>query len=164
MNKYTLLLGSNIDPRQHYLMEACMELERNCGIIINKSSIYESDAWGFDSTRFLNQALVIETNFAPLDLLSQTQQIELQLGRNRAKESNQNYEARIIDIDLIFCDNQIIDLPTLTIPHPKIAERRFVLTPLAELMPDFIPPQKNKTIQNMLLSCPDKGNVEIFTT
>ncbi|MDD4748199.1 MAG: 2-amino-4-hydroxy-6-hydroxymethyldihydropteridine diphosphokinase [Salinivirgaceae bacterium] len=164
MNKYTLLLGSNIDPRQHYLMEACMELERNCGIIISKSSIYESDAWGFDSTRFLNQALVIETNLSPLDLLSQTQQIELHLGRNRSKKSSQNYEARTIDIDLIFCDNQIIDFPTLSIPHPKITERRFVLTPLAELMPNFVHPQKNKTIQNLLLSCPDKGNVEIFTT
>lgn len=162
MGNSTILLGSNIENRTEYLEQARNMVEKHCGFIQNKSEVYESEAWGFNSTPFLNQILIINTTLTPNELLLKTQWIEISLGRNRIKTSNQKYEARTIDIDLIFYEDLIIDTPTLQLPHPKIEERRFVLTPLAEIIPYFVHPKTNKTIQNMLLSCQDRGNVIPF--
>ena len=120
------------------------------------SSVYESEPWGFVSDLFWNQALIVESALQPDDILTLALEIENKMGRKRLSE---NYEARPIDIDLMFYDDLQIDSPRLTIPHPLIAQRRFMLVPLAEIAPEKIHPVTGLTIKEMLQICPDKLKV-----
>ncbi|MCR4560614.1 MAG: 2-amino-4-hydroxy-6-hydroxymethyldihydropteridine diphosphokinase [Bacteroidales bacterium] len=152
-----LSLGSNLGDRLSYLNQAVEELDV-CGIkCVKKSPVYETDSWGYDDEPYLNQVLECETFLTPEKLLEETSKIETLLGRKRTLSG---YQARTIDIDILFYDNEIIDIPRLIIPHPKIALRLFVLIPLCDIAPEFLHPVLKKTVRQLLDECEDTGRVE----
>ena len=154
-----LSLGSNLGDRLFYLNQAVKELEL-CGIkCVKKSPVYETDSWGYDDEPYLNQVLECETFLTPEKMLEETSKIETLLGRKRTLSG---YEARTIDIDILFYDNEIVDIPQLKVPHPKIALRRFVLIPLCDIAPEFLHPVLKKTVRQLLLECEDSGQVEKY--
>ncbi len=154
MAQVYLLLGGNLGDKQQLFTKALKMIASNAGTITAQSAVYETEPWGFESNDlFWNQAVVVETRLQPLQLLEQTQHIEKQLGRVRHA---QQYASRLIDLDLLFYDEQVIRHPRLEIPHPRIAERRFVLKPLAEIAPHFLHPVLHKTIAQLLADCPDQ--------
>jgi 2-amino-4-hydroxy-6-hydroxymethyldihydropteridine diphosphokinase len=160
MNTIFLLLGSNLLDRLLMLNRAQEQIQNLVGKIKAKSKIYESVPWGFEAqTSFLNQILVIETEFNPMEILEQIKFVERDLGRVRTSE---NYESRTIDIDILFYNDEIIALPELIIPHPQLHKRRFTLVPLAEIAPEFIHPVIKKTIQDLLKDCEDMSAVKIY--
>ena len=158
-NKLTLLIGGNVGDRLFYLQKTIDLISENLGKIIKKSSIYETAAWGFNSEDFLNMALVLETELSPLECLNITQDIEVEIGR-KEKSKNGNYSARCMDIDLMFYNEQLIHDERLQIPHPRIQERKFVLTPLNEIMKQHIHPQELKSISELLSACKDQSEVK----
>ncbi len=152
-----LSLGSNLGDRLSYLNQAVEELEL-CGIkCVKKSPVYETDSWGYDDEPYLNQVLECETFLTPEKLLEETSKIETLLGRKRTLSG---YEARTIDIDILFYDSEIVDITQLIIPHPKIALRRFVLIPLCDIAPEFLHPVLKKTVRQLFDECEDTGRVE----
>jgi 2-amino-4-hydroxy-6-hydroxymethyldihydropteridine diphosphokinase len=160
MNKVYLLTGGNVGNRQQYLQESARLIEAACGKITSHSAIYETAAWGkTDQAAFLNQALELMTLLAPGVLMGQLLEIEQTAGRQRLEK----YGPRTIDIDSLFFNNDIISTPLLTIPHPQIAARRFVLEPMNELAPAYIHPVLKKSIGQLLLECPDPLPVKKFS-
>lgn len=157
-----LSIGSNIGDRERFVADAT-DLISNIDGVLNliSSSKYESDAWGFSSDKFLNSAVVFETAVDRYQLLEMLQQIENRLGRVR---SGDGYSARTVDIDIIFYGDQISSDPTLTLPHPLFRERRFVLVPLAEIMGDFIDPETNKSVDNLLITSVDNSKVTLLNS
>lgn len=149
-----LSLGSNIPDRADNLSRAVNCITESVGTVTMQSPIYETQSWGYDDNDYLNMAIEVKTTLSPSDLLKTINKIESALGRVR---SGNGYEARTIDIDILFYDNETIDLPLLTIPHPKIALRRFVLQPTADIAPDFVHPRMGKTIRQLLEECEDTG-------
>lgn len=148
MAKAILITGGNLGSVAENLAAAREAVARNVGAIESSSSVRETEAWGFEaSERFLNQVLVVSTSLSPEQVLEACQQIERQMGRVRKPESR--YCSRTMDIDLLFYDDRIIDSERLTIPHPRIAERDFVLAPLEEVLPDFVHPVSGKTIRRL---------------
>jgi 2-amino-4-hydroxy-6-hydroxymethyldihydropteridine diphosphokinase len=157
MKKVFLGLGSNLGDRAGNLTDARIRIESTLGSVISVSSIYETKPWGFKSdTEFLNMVICIETDLAPSGLLGRILMIESQLGRIRCEDK---YSSRKIDIDILLYDNEIVNEVALKIPHPHMHERRFVLTPLAEIAPGLIHPVLNKKITTLLKICRDKGKV-----
>lgn len=150
LSQVVLLTGSNLGNRAAYLQQAFEHINKTCGKVILFSGIYESEAWGFEAPPFYNQALVVETTLSPKEFLSCTQSIEIELGRER-KHPLLSYSSRTIDIDILFFDNLIINTNNLIVPHPKMALRRFVLEPLAEILPYFQHPVLKKTVNELLL-------------
>ena len=129
-----IALGSNLGDKLNYLKQATVYLsELNNIKLLHSSSIYESDSFGFTSESFLNNVLLVECNASPEDLLSATQNIEKQLGRNKTGTRNKKYCDRTIDIDIIFYGNMLISSSDLILPHPEVTKRNFVLLPLIEL-------------------------------
>jgi 2-amino-4-hydroxy-6-hydroxymethyldihydropteridine diphosphokinase len=149
-----LSLGSNIPDRAANLRRAVNCITESVGTVTKQSPIYETQSWGYSDGNYLNQTIAVETALAPLQLLTTINAIESALGRVR---SGKGYEARTIDIDILFYDNEILDTPQLVIPHPKIALRRFVLQPTADIAPDFVHPRIGKTIRQLLEECEDTG-------
>lgn len=159
----TVILGSNSGNKTENIQQATASLSQQTGKLVASSSVYETAPWGFESNEpFLNQVLQFETILQPEAFLQQALAIEKSLGRIRPADIR--YASRTIDIDLLFCDSEIIRTPILTLPHPRIAERRFVLTPLNEIMPDFIHPLFRKTISQLLSECPDPLAVNKLTS
>ncbi len=153
------ILGSNSGDKYQLLKEAAHLLSAS-GKIIQQSSFYETEPWGFESDEnFLNQVIIFETPLNPSDFLHRCLEVEKKLGRVR-NHNGPRYTSRPIDIDILFCDSQIINTPELTVPHPRICERHFVLAPLAEVMPDFIHPGKQKSVLELLSICPDHSIVK----
>ena len=129
-----LSLGTNLGDKEQNLLSAISEIERRIGPVRAQSAFLATEPWGFDSQNtFLNAAIRIETMFSPLELLDETQQIERDLGRKH-KSVNGQYHDRIIDIDILLYDDLHISTPRLTIPHPHMHERDFVLIPLKEII------------------------------
>lgn len=158
MIKLYLLLGGNLGNKQQVFAEARTRLEKQVGIISAQSAIYETEPWGFESEDlFWNQALELKTTLSPEEVLAQTQLIELELGRIRKEKQ---YDSRIIDIDILFFGDQIIKTANLTVPHPRIQERKFALVPLCEIAADFIHPLFRKSIRELLDECPDQLKVK----
>ena len=138
--------------REGNLAKACEYINRQCGDITHASSLYETAAWGKkDQPFFLNQALEIQTGLSPSQLLKKILSIEKQIGRVRKEK----YGPRIIDIDILLFNDEVHTYPSLTIPHPELQNRRFVLVPLAEIVPDLTHPVFIKTIAELLAICPD---------
>lgn len=153
MNKAYLLLGGNTGNRLQNLETARERLETACGRIVKRSSLYETAAWGKeDQPAFLNQAVCLETGLAAKELLETALAIEAGMGRIREEK----YAPRIIDIDILFFNSDIIHLPGLTVPHPQIQNRRFVLEPMAEIAPGKVHPVLHKTMKTLLKICPDQ--------
>ena len=158
MIKLYLLLGGNLGNKQQVFAEARTQLEKHVGPISVHSAIYETEPWGFESEDlFWNQALELKTTLSPEEVLKQTQLIELELGRIRKEKQ---YDSRIIDIDILFFGDQIIKTANLTVPHPRIQERKFALVPLCEIAADFIHPVFQKSIRELLDKCPDQLKVK----
>lgn len=131
-----LSLGSNLGDRRKNLQLAIKALNASAGRVIKKSKTYETKPHGVkNQPMFLNCCIEIETNLKPLKLLAACQKIEKLLGRLKSEKGKML--PRTIDIDILFYGNEIINTPKLTLPHPRIAEREFVLKPLAEIAPDF---------------------------
>src|SRR4051812_34971571 len=156
MNKAYLLTGGNLGNRLNNLIEASKLTEQSCGKIVRQSAIYKTAAWGFtDQPNFYNQALEIQTELSPKQLMETLLVIEGQMGRKRDVKLG----PRIIDIDILLFNNVIIHQLHLTIPHPRLHERRFALTPLTEIAPNIIHPVLHKTIQQLLSECIDTLDV-----
>jgi len=152
MNHAYLVTGGNMGNRQEQLGYAAKLIEERCGYLVDKSSLYETEAWGkTDQPKFLNQAIVLDTTLTARDLLNEILYIEHLMGRDRGEK----YGPRIIDIDIIFFNHQVIDQPGLAIPHPEMAKRRFVLAPLSEVIPAYIHPVYYKTVAQLLTECND---------
>ena len=159
MNKAYLLTGGNTGLRAENLAKAATAIEANTGRILAISSIYETAAWGnTQQPAFLNQVLLIETKFSAAELLAAVLDIESSMGRVRRLK----YDPRVIDIDILFFNTDIIEQPGLEVPHPRLQDRRFVLEPLVEIAPHYIHPVLNKTVFELLISCPDPLDVKKF--
>ena len=153
-----LLLGSNVGDRQFYLDNALSFLSEHF-TLLNSSSIYETVSWGDRIQQpYLNMAVEIVVDISPHELHKITRQIEQQLGR----VDKGNYLPRTIDIDIIFFGNEIIDSQKLTIPHPRLQNRRFVLKPLNDLNPSYIHPILKRSVEDLLKNCADNLAVELF--
>lgn len=153
MHKITILLGSNQGNRKELIMKAIQLLEIKLGKCHKVSSIYESEAWGFEAdTAFLNQVLMFDSTLKPEEILQIGLDAEKELGRTR---NEGGYASRTMDIDLLFYDNQIIEEENLQIPHPRLHLRRFTLEPLVEIMSDFIHPKLKKDMRELLKVCTD---------
>ena len=145
-----LSLGTNLGDRAANIDRAIAALQDHIGALIECSSYIITRPWGFSSDNaFLNAAAVFETHLTPSELLRATQTIERQLGRT-AKSHAGHYADRLIDIDIIFLGNLVVDTPDLIIPHPLMAQRDFVLRPLAEVAPRKIHPLLHKTVATLL--------------
>lgn len=156
MNNVYLLIGGNMGERMANLAAARARLNIDCGRIIATSSIYETEAWGYkEQPAFLNQALAIETTLEAEKLMEEILKIEMVLGRKREIPLG----PRIIDIDIIYFNDEIINSSNLTIPHPSMADRKFVLIPLAEIAPSFMHPILLKTNEVLLKECGDSSVV-----
>jgi 2-amino-4-hydroxy-6-hydroxymethyldihydropteridine diphosphokinase len=148
-----LLSGSNINDRINNLNYARNLIAEKIGNVIRCSSIYETAAWGNDNQpEFLNQALQVDTNLLPEQILKMLKSIEESMGRKQSAK----WGPRIIDIDILLMDDTIYESPILTIPHPQMHKRRFTLMPLAEIAPDTMHPKLKLTVRELLESCEDK--------
>lgn len=157
MNEAYLILGGNKGDILLNFNRALLSIEKSVGIIIKKSKIYRTAAWGnTHQPDFLNQAICIQTKLSPLPLLKELIKMEESLGRIR---DELKWAERTIDIDILFYNDEVIDTPDLKIPHPYIQERKFVLVPLNEIASDFIHPVYNLTINSLLNKCSDTLNV-----
>jgi 2-amino-4-hydroxy-6-hydroxymethyldihydropteridine diphosphokinase len=140
-----IALGSNIEPRKDFIEKAIAAIQ-TFSELIKTSSIIETEPFGFESeTNFLNAVIEIQTNLTPRALLLKVQEIEKKLGRI-AKSQNKNYSSRTIDLDILYFGKQILVSPELTIPHPEIFNRDFVLIPLQEIAGDFVDPLRMRKI------------------
>lgn len=149
------IFGSNSGDRYQIISQAIEILACQAGQVTLVSSLYETVPWGFEcDTNFLNQIVVFESPLSPRDFLTHCLMTEKQLGRTRTS-AGPRYTSRPIDIDILFYGQEILDTPELTLPHPRISERNFVLTPLSEILPDFVHPVFHKTITELLRDCPD---------
>jgi len=152
MNTAYLLVGGNIGEREQNLARARQWIEADCGAIIRASSIYETAAWGNTAqAAFLNQVLEIHTPLNAKQLIRHVLKVEKKMGRIREEK----YGPRLIDIDILLFNDEIHKTDFLTIPHPEMQNRRFVLEPLAEIAPAVTHPALKKTITELLNDCPD---------
>lgn len=154
MKQVVFALGSNMGDRAAYLEKSCELIGCMVGQVVRCSRVYETEAWGFDAAPFLNQVLLVETELSPEDVLAATQQIEVALGRTcksgQADDGTPVYHDRTIDIDLLLYEGVACATDSLTLPHPLIAQREFVLLPLAELFGDTVVPPFHQSFQQML--------------
>jgi 2-amino-4-hydroxy-6-hydroxymethyldihydropteridine diphosphokinase len=152
-----LCIGGNLGEREANLEEALSFIDINFGDVLAVSSIYESEPWGMsDVPNFLNQVMLIQSDLSNDQLLSEISELEEFFGRERSSEG---YVSREMDIDVLFIGDEIVDSETFKVPHPLVAERRFVLEPLAEIAPDLIHPQVKQSVTEILKACTDKGKV-----
>jgi 2-amino-4-hydroxy-6-hydroxymethyldihydropteridine diphosphokinase len=157
--KVVLGIGGNKGDRASYLSQAVEALSKQV-TFISCSQVYESEAWGgvAHNGNFLNQVLLVQTNLDPWALLQVTQKIEIELGRTR----EQHWGDRTIDIDILYFGELVSSDSQLILPHPYISERRFVLQPLAEILPLKKHPVSGKTSVELLAACSDLGKVVVW--
>ncbi len=153
-----LLLGSNLGDRSSHLDKASKLISQQLAPISQESSRYRTEAWGMsDAPTFLNQVLAIDTGLKPLAILANILKIEIMMGRNR----QEGYQNRTIDIDLLYYGDTVFNHPVLSIPHPRISVRRFVLKPLVEIAPEFVHPVLGLSNLQLLDRCMDSLSVTV---
>jgi len=145
-------LGSNKGDKLKNLQEAVNEIYQHIGNVKLISKVYQSPSFGFESDDFLNTCLIVETGLTPSQTMKALLKIEKALGRTRRKNG---YEARTIDLDIIYFENEVVHTKTLQIPHQEMSKRRFVLQPLNDIANGFIHPELKKTTVELLEECPD---------
>jgi 2-amino-4-hydroxy-6-hydroxymethyldihydropteridine diphosphokinase len=154
-----LITGSNLGNREQNLKDALTAIEKKCGHLIATSALFETAAWGkTDQPSFLNQAIHLQTELHAENLLNELLSIEKDLGRIRSEK----YGPRTIDIDIAMIDQLIIKSENLTIPHPELHNRRFVLTPLVSIAANLVHPVLNKSMAELLKICTDTLPVTRF--
>ena len=159
MNNVFLQTGGNLGNRLQNLHTAMQLIEKEIGNILKQSSVYETEAWGFtDQPAFLNQVLQVQTILSSTDAMEKIHFIENEMGRIRVQKMG----PRTIDIDILFFNDEVITQPFLTIPHPFIEKRRFVLVPLCEISPDLFHPVLKKNVSLLLKECEDESVVSLF--
>jgi 2-amino-4-hydroxy-6-hydroxymethyldihydropteridine diphosphokinase len=147
MKQIFVSLGTNIEPREQRLADARAALKSEEPLNWQESKIYETEPWGEpEQAKFLNQAVGFTSKRTPHELLEICKSIEQRLGRQK----RERWKEREIDLDLLYCENEILESETLAIPHPYIAQRKFVLKPLCDIAPDFIDPKNGLSIKEML--------------
>ncbi len=157
MTRVYLGLGSNLGKKRQNLEDALSFIKERIGTVASLSSFYETVPWGFESQNsFLNAAIGVDTFLSPVELLHATQEIERLLGR-RHKSVRKVYHDRPIDIDILLFGNKVLHTEELTIPHPEMAGRRFVMEPLTEIAPDVMHPVYGKTIRELYRLCVEEG-------
>ena len=156
MARVVLITGGNLDDVKSRLRTAQRMINDQVGIVLRCSHRYKSRPWGFSSTdEFSNQVLEVDTDLSADEVLDAVQAIERELGRDREEEARlkaqtgAHYSSRMIDIDVLFYDDLVLESPRLTIPHPLIEERDFVLAPLCELMKTKRHPVSGKTMEEL---------------
>jgi 2-amino-4-hydroxy-6-hydroxymethyldihydropteridine diphosphokinase len=150
-------IGTNLGDRGSNLKKAVDCIEENIGEIMKSSSVYLTEPWGFQSEdEFLNIVVKVNTKLTPSCLMKRILKIESLSGRIRNKSQ---YSSRVIDIDILFYEDMIIDEEILKIPHPLIQERKFVLVPLCEIAPNMVHPVFKKSIHNLLEESSDKRRI-----
>ena len=155
MASVVLITGGNVGDTEQTLGEAARLIDAEVGRVVRHSQIYRTKAWGFEADDFRNQVLVVESGLEPMQVLEVVNDIEQRLGRNRVEEQKIKsdtgacYASRSIDIDILFYDDRVVESERLTLPHPRIAERMFVLEPLAEVAAGWQHPLSGKSVQEM---------------
>lgn len=163
MNVAFLCLGGNIGERKLTLQKAIDEINSKVGTVISSSPIYETEAWGVENhNSYLNQCIFVHTKLKSNQLIHALLTIEKEMGRIRTQSAT--YEARTIDIDILFYNNECINEDNLIVPHPRLHLRKFVLIPLNDIAPQHVHPIFNKTVHNLLEECPDNSQVFKHTT
>ncbi|TDS19237.1 2-amino-4-hydroxy-6-hydroxymethyldihydropteridine diphosphokinase [Maribacter caenipelagi] len=152
-----LSIGSNLGNRQLILQKAIFEIGKVAGEIRQVSAVYETPSWGFEGEDFLNACLELQTLLSPEDLLAKLLAIETDFGRER--NEGDSYQSRTLDIDIIYYEKDIINTENLTVPHPKMQDRKFILKPLADITPQFYHPIFNKDTRNLLQESKDKSTI-----
>jgi len=158
-------VGSNKGNRLEFINLSFEKINKNIGIILQKSSIWESESWNYSDNDYLNAVIKVKTSLSANDFLTKCQEIEIKLGRNTKtiiQKGKAIYYSRTIDIDILFYDDLIIDTKELTIPHPCLQYRLFVLKPMLEIAPNFIHPILKKDITSLLDVCNDIGDIKLF--
>ena len=164
MEKCYVLFGSNMGDKATLFEQAYTFINKRCGRVVQVSSAYESEPWGFEAEEwFLNRVIVVETVLDPESLLTKLLEIEKELGRVRHPECS-GYCSRTVDLDILYYGERIINTATLTMPHPRLHLRRFALVPLCEVAPDWMHPVFHKTQNALLKQCADDGIVRAITT
>ncbi|CAG5009187.1 Bifunctional folate synthesis protein [Dyadobacter sp. CECT 9275] len=155
-NSVYLLLGSNLGERSQVLQAARLLIGKRVGEIVRASSVYETSPWGVtDQPAFMNQVLEVNTALQPEEVLRIVLEAEHELGRIRYEK----WGARVIDIDILYYNDFVLAGARLTVPHPRLHERRFTLVPLSEIASDFLHPLFKKTSAELLSTCTDDGEV-----
>jgi 2-amino-4-hydroxy-6-hydroxymethyldihydropteridine diphosphokinase len=152
MSKVYFSIGSNKGNRSQLINEAIDKIDISIGKVEQKSSIYETQSWGFKSNNFFNVCLLIESSLSVESIYNKILKIEKDMGRLK---SGNKYSDRCIDIDILFVEDIIVNSKNLIIPHPRLHLRKFVLTPMLDLAPDLIHPILNKSIKQLELECDD---------
>jgi 2-amino-4-hydroxy-6-hydroxymethyldihydropteridine diphosphokinase len=154
-------LGSNLGDRRANIADALDRIRKLPGTrLLKESSLYESEPHGDAKTWFVNGAIEIDTEHSPDNLLKKLKAIEAAMGRKRVK--GKRWGSRIIDLDILFYGSLVLRKKTLKVPHPEIANRRFVLLPLSELAPQFIHPVLQMTVSDLLASVKDTKKVVLM--
>ncbi len=154
-----LSLGSNQGHCRQNIWDAFSLLGKKVGKICSSSSFYETEPWGFEAeNRFLNVVAKVETDLSPDELICHLLEIEQLLGRKRSNQ--EGYQSRPIDIDILFYGNQILNTVDVTVPHPRLHLRNFVLIPLCEMAPGLEHPVFKKTATQLLTECTDAGEIQ----
>lgn len=154
-----ILFGSNMGDKEQIFGQACLLINNRCGHIVAISSAYESEPWGFEAEEwFLNRVIVVETALGPEELMEQLLDIEKELGRVRHPEI-EGYTSRLADLDILYFGNRIVLTDTLTVPHPRLHQRRFALLPLCEVAPQLVHPAFGFTQTELLRRCHDMSEV-----
>jgi 2-amino-4-hydroxy-6-hydroxymethyldihydropteridine diphosphokinase len=153
-----LSLGTNLGNRAANLKQALSLLPPQMTVKA-KSKVYETPPWGYtDQDQFLNQVVKVTTYLEPENLLKHIKRLEVAMGR----KATFRYGPRLIDIDILFYDDEILETPSLTIPHPNLHERGFILLPMMDIAPDLVHPVRKKSIREMIGFC-DMGGIKQFS-
>ena len=160
MNEVYLSLGGNIGNRRAMMEQAILRVSHLAERLTKKSSLYETEAWGVSGQQpYLNCCVCIETGLNAFELIKRLLEIEKELGRTR--NFSATYEPRTIDLDILLFNQDVIE-GDLTVPHPRMHLRKFVLIPLSEIAADHLHPVLNKSIFKLLAECTDTSNVTLY--